>query len=59
MSVGEARKREYARWYSTGHARTGQPVHVPEDVQRLESHEPCLRCGQARGPCDHRPWMLR
>lgn len=26
---------------------------VPEDIERVSEHEPCFRCGQARG-CRHR-----
>jgi hypothetical protein len=47
-------KEEYARKYSGGYARTGGPVQVPHDVQRVSLHEPCFRCGTARGPCPHR-----
>jgi hypothetical protein len=46
-------REEYARKYAGGYNRTGQPVRVPEDVQRAEHHEPCFYCGTARG-CRHR-----
>jgi hypothetical protein len=46
-------REDYARDYATGHAKTGRPVIVPNDVMRLSEHEPCFLCGQARG-CKHR-----
>jgi hypothetical protein len=45
---------EYALEYSGGYNRTGQRVIVPDDVVRVSEHEPCFRCGTARGPCKHR-----
>lgn len=47
-------REEYAREYSGGHARNGQPVNVPHDVQRVSVHEPCFMCGAARALCKHR-----
>lgn len=47
-------REDYAKHYSGGYARTGGPVHVPEDVQRVSVHEPCFQCGTARGLCRHR-----
>jgi hypothetical protein len=46
---------KYERLYSTGHARDhGRPTIVPENVERVSVHEPCFRCGIARGLCKHR-----
>jgi hypothetical protein len=48
-------REEYARNYSTSHAMDhGRSVIVPENIQRVSEHEPCFRCGNARGPCRHR-----
>jgi hypothetical protein len=27
-------------------------------VERRAVHTPCFACGEARGACRHRPWML-
>jgi hypothetical protein len=47
-------REEYARNFSSGHARNGGPVIVPPDVERVSVHEPCWMCGEARGLCKHR-----
>ncbi len=48
---------KYQRLYAAP-VRVGIASHVtvPDDVQRVETHVPCLACGQARGPCAHRWW---
>lgn len=46
---------DYARQWSSGHARTGQRTFVPENVQRVTEHEPCFMCGTRAGlECRHR-----
>ena len=45
---------EYALKYSGGYARNGQPVSIPDDVERVSVHEPCPFCGTARAMCKHR-----
>ena len=47
-------REEYARRWSTGHAMNGQPVRVPENIERRHVHEPCWMCGTALGVCKHR-----
>ncbi len=48
-------RESYAKNYSTGHARNGSPVQVPDDVQRVTEHTPCTFCGVRAGlPCRHR-----
>ena len=49
-------RNEYLRHYSTGHARNhGRPTIVPDDVKRVDEHEPCFFCGTRAGlPCKHR-----
>lgn len=63
MSWTEAERRksrqEYARLYKPPHPRQfDDPVHVPENVRRVEIVEPCFMCGTARGVCRHRRWGL-
>jgi hypothetical protein len=33
-------------------------VDIPDDVERRDTHVPCFMCGEARGPCRHRWWLL-
>ena len=49
----EYQREYYARQYSAGLDRRGPIVQVPDDIERLEHHEPCFLCGSARG-CRHR-----
>lgn len=46
-------REEYALKWKGGHARKGNSVTVPADVERVQWHEPCGFCGTARG-CKHR-----
>lgn len=43
----------YTDEYSGTYHTRARPIIVPENVERLSEHEPCFRCGQARG-CRHR-----
>lgn len=45
------------RWATTLNRNEGQRIIVPEDVMRLDDHEPCFFCGTRAGlPCKHRRW---
>ena len=53
-----ARSKAYHQrnYRSTGTDRYERAPSVPEDVERVEFHVPCLRCGAAR-ECQHRRWL--
>lgn len=58
MKPHEARYRQ--RWLTgrSGVQVDGGRIVIPEDVERRDVHSPCFNC-ESRGPCRHRPWMLR
>jgi hypothetical protein len=47
---------EYARqWLSSEAANWVRPVTVPDNVERVDEHTPCFKCGVRAGlPCRHR-----